>query len=255
MVDCPDLSMPGWDLARPGLCGRPRLVDLGGVPNLLHPAGNGARFDGADVAAKAELPGAFLLGAGAASPRVVGANAELMINEVAPLPGTPAGSVPASESRSRVAWVLGEGDSAQVLLGHGVGALGEANAVAARAAVEAVAAAEADSPAPPPASTGSGEGEGGSWSAWSEPAAQVLLGHESPSCCARCSMGGEVGLLANLLACEGAPGRVVRVRVARRTGGGDLVGAMRRALLAHFGDSKERCGWGVGVGGWGVLLV
>ena len=35
VVDCPDLSQQPWGLAAAGLCGQPRLLDIGGVPYLM----------------------------------------------------------------------------------------------------------------------------------------------------------------------------------------------------------------------------
>jgi hypothetical protein len=35
VVECPDLSEKPWSLAAPGLCGRARIADVGGVPNLI----------------------------------------------------------------------------------------------------------------------------------------------------------------------------------------------------------------------------
>lgn len=35
VVECPDLTKPPFDLAAPGLCGNTKLVEFGGVPNLV----------------------------------------------------------------------------------------------------------------------------------------------------------------------------------------------------------------------------
>lgn len=35
VVECPDLTKPPFDLAAPGICGNTRLVEIGGVPNLV----------------------------------------------------------------------------------------------------------------------------------------------------------------------------------------------------------------------------
>ena len=35
VVDCPDLSKEPYGLASPGICGKTRLADVGGVPYLI----------------------------------------------------------------------------------------------------------------------------------------------------------------------------------------------------------------------------
>lgn len=79
VVQCPDLTK--WGLAAPGICGNPRIVDVGGVPNLLDPKYHKETFDLNRIAEAVELPGAYVFGAGAASSKVVGVNAELMPTE------------------------------------------------------------------------------------------------------------------------------------------------------------------------------
>ncbi|XP_065833200.1 ester hydrolase C11orf54-like [Oscarella lobularis] len=82
VAECPDLRETPWNLAAPGLCGNARLADVGGVPNLvpLVDLENIQYFDFDDVAKRCDLPGAFILGAGAGSSRFVGVNCELMPN-------------------------------------------------------------------------------------------------------------------------------------------------------------------------------
>jgi len=60
-----------------GLCGSPRLVDVGGVPYLVPLANREKLYDLTEVAGLAELPGAFMIGAGAGSSRVAGVNCEV----------------------------------------------------------------------------------------------------------------------------------------------------------------------------------
>lgn len=60
-----------------GLGGSPRLIDVGGVPNLIPLPDKSKQYNLAEVARLAELPGAFLLGAGAGSSRVAGVNCEV----------------------------------------------------------------------------------------------------------------------------------------------------------------------------------
>ena len=60
-----------------GLGGSPRLIDIGGVPYLFPLVDKSKRYDLAQVASLVDLPGAFILGAGAGSARVVGVNCEV----------------------------------------------------------------------------------------------------------------------------------------------------------------------------------
>ena len=60
-----------------GLGGSTRLVDIGGIPYLLPLVDKSKRYDLAEVARLAGLPGAFLLGAGAGSAKVAGVNCEV----------------------------------------------------------------------------------------------------------------------------------------------------------------------------------
>ncbi|XP_071790403.1 ester hydrolase C11orf54 homolog [Asterias amurensis] len=83
VVDCPDMTQKPFTLAAPGLCGSPRLVDVGGVPNI-HPLPRFEKiYDLEKLAELAELPGAFMIGAGAGPFKHVGVNSELMPNLVA----------------------------------------------------------------------------------------------------------------------------------------------------------------------------
>jgi hypothetical protein len=82
VVECPDLSEKPWSLAAPGLCGRARIADVGGVPNLIPLVERDkiVYFDFDEVAKQCELPDALIIGAGAGSSRFVGVNCELMPN-------------------------------------------------------------------------------------------------------------------------------------------------------------------------------
>ncbi len=55
------------------------MVDIGGVPYLFPRANKTKLYDLTEMAALAELPGAFLLGAGAGSSRVAGVNCEVLM--------------------------------------------------------------------------------------------------------------------------------------------------------------------------------
>ncbi|RXM97738.1 Ester hydrolase C11orf54-like, partial [Acipenser ruthenus] len=57
----------------------------------------------------------------------------------------------------------------------------------------------------------------------------------------------DFGLLANLYACEGKPGKVIEVRANRRTGQSSLVTSMRKTLEKQYSDKS------VGMGGTFVI--
>lgn len=63
----PDLTMWPWALAAPGLCGTPRLVEAGGLHNILTPERRDTQYALSSIAHAVDMPGALLLGCGAAS--------------------------------------------------------------------------------------------------------------------------------------------------------------------------------------------
>uniref|UniRef100_A0A3P9MKJ8 Chromosome 11 open reading frame 54 n=1 Tax=Oryzias latipes TaxID=8090 RepID=A0A3P9MKJ8_ORYLA len=74
-----------------GLCGSPRITDVGGVPYLVPLVQKDkVEYDMNTISKKVELPGAFLLGAGAAPCRIIGMNAELMPLVLTEAEGRPA---------------------------------------------------------------------------------------------------------------------------------------------------------------------
>ncbi len=77
VVECPDLQQAPFSLAAPGLCGRPVLCDVGGVPNLVPLVNRSKVYNLKDVAAEIGNPGAFFIGAGAGSSRLAGLNCEV----------------------------------------------------------------------------------------------------------------------------------------------------------------------------------
>lgn len=79
-VDCPDLTQTPWCLAAKGICGSPKLLDVGGVPNLIPTPRKEKiyRFD--ELAEMAGNQDAYFLGAGAAGFHILGINAEMMAN-------------------------------------------------------------------------------------------------------------------------------------------------------------------------------
>ncbi|XP_045598029.1 ester hydrolase C11orf54 homolog [Procambarus clarkii] len=80
VVECPDLTNEPFRLEGKGLCGSPRLGDVGGVPHLVPLAHKDKVYDIKQLAAEVHLPNAFVLGAGAGPHTFVGVNSELMAN-------------------------------------------------------------------------------------------------------------------------------------------------------------------------------
>uniref|UniRef100_A0A3B3Q446 Chromosome 11 open reading frame 54 n=1 Tax=Paramormyrops kingsleyae TaxID=1676925 RepID=A0A3B3Q446_9TELE len=78
VVECPDLSQDPFNFPAKGLCGSPRITDVGGVPYLIPLVQLDKVYDMNAVAKALELPGAFILGAGAVSSKSVGMNAEVL---------------------------------------------------------------------------------------------------------------------------------------------------------------------------------
>ncbi|CEO98017.1 unnamed protein product (mitochondrion) [Plasmodiophora brassicae] len=76
VVECPNLL--SWGLAMPGLGGQPRLVDVGGVPNLLDPAHQDKSFAIGDILDCAGLPTGCVLGAASGDAAWAKGNTELM---------------------------------------------------------------------------------------------------------------------------------------------------------------------------------
>lgn len=88
--ECPDLSnLANWGqfkLASKGISGSTRLADVGGVPYMMDPKYNRTTFQLPDIVKTCQLEVGLVFGAGAASPTVVGKNAELMPNTLVPGP-------------------------------------------------------------------------------------------------------------------------------------------------------------------------
>lgn len=156
VVDCPDLRE--WGLIEPGLNGGNRLIDVGGVPNLFDARYNDIKFDIDDIAKKIDLPGAYIIGCGAAHNHAVGQNAELMAVY----------HTGKNINYSRYSKVLPDGS----------GYTGKYDAK-------------------------------------------------------------YFGLLANLYASKGLPGKVIEVRAKVRTGEKNFVTCMREGLIAQVGDSPS----------------
>ncbi|XP_071093476.1 ester hydrolase C11orf54-like [Haliotis cracherodii] len=84
VVDCPDLTQEPFLLSAKGICGSPRLADVGGPPYLLPLAQRDKVFNFPLISKLVNLPGAFIVGAGAGPCHVVGVNSELIGNVKVP---------------------------------------------------------------------------------------------------------------------------------------------------------------------------
>lgn len=78
----PDLTLPPYHLAGPGLTGSTRIVDIGGPPNLAPVPDLTKKYDMLSVARQVEMSTStgLMLGAGAGPFQVLGQNSELMPN-------------------------------------------------------------------------------------------------------------------------------------------------------------------------------
>ena len=80
VFDCPDLSEAPFGLAATGICGRPTILDVGGVPYLI-PMPDRSRVYSFDTLAKIiTIEDAFFIGAGAGGCHLLGVNSEMMAN-------------------------------------------------------------------------------------------------------------------------------------------------------------------------------
>ncbi|XP_068186792.1 ester hydrolase C11orf54 homolog isoform X2 [Antennarius striatus] len=170
VVDCPDLTQEPFQFPARGLCGSPRITDVGGVPYLVPLAQVDKEYDMNIVSKQLELPGAFILGAGGAPSRIVGFNAELMPVVLTELEGRPA--VNSSYFSS-----INPADG-QCL--------------------------------------------------------QEKYSDKFPDC--------NFGLMGNLYACEGKPGKVIEVRAKKRTGNYSIVTALRKTLEDHYPEKSLALG-------------
>lgn len=80
VVECPDLRKEPFTLAAEGIGGSPRVLDVGGVPYLTPQVRRDKVYNMDKLAELAELPGAFLIGAGGGPHHLLGVNAEFMAN-------------------------------------------------------------------------------------------------------------------------------------------------------------------------------
>ncbi|KAL3857668.1 hypothetical protein ACJMK2_012310 [Sinanodonta woodiana] len=80
VVDCPDLTQDPFYLSSAGLCGNPRLADIGGPPYLIPLVQREKIYSFPTIAELVELPNAFMIGAGAGPAHLLGVNTELINN-------------------------------------------------------------------------------------------------------------------------------------------------------------------------------
>ena len=80
VVDCPDLTQQPWSLASQGLCGSPRLLDIGGVPFLMPLVMRDKLYDMKDYPRLTGSPQGLVIGAGAGPWPFLNRNAEMMPN-------------------------------------------------------------------------------------------------------------------------------------------------------------------------------
>ncbi|RUS77855.1 hypothetical protein EGW08_014368 [Elysia chlorotica] len=81
VVDCPDLSVAPFNLADKGLCGQPRLVDIGGVDHLKPFPRKDKNYELQKICDLCEMPsGGLVIGAGAGPNDVFGYNCEFICN-------------------------------------------------------------------------------------------------------------------------------------------------------------------------------
>ncbi|CAL1573832.1 unnamed protein product [Knipowitschia caucasica] len=170
VVECPDLTQEPFRFPAKGLCGSPRITDVGGVPYLVPLVKKEKEYDMNVISKEVELPGGFFLGAGAVASRVVGMNAELM-----PIVLTAADGRPAVN---------------------------------------------------------------GSYFSCINPVDDQCLQEKYSDKFSGCHF----GLMANLYACEGKPGKVIEVRAKKRTGDQSIVNALRRSLENHYPDKSLALG-------------
>ncbi|XP_068187784.1 ester hydrolase C11orf54 homolog [Antennarius striatus] len=90
VVDCPDLTQEPFQFPARGLCGSPRITDIGSVQNLVSMADRDKEYDMNVISKQLDLPGAFILGATRGPSKILGFNAEVITLILTELEGRPA---------------------------------------------------------------------------------------------------------------------------------------------------------------------
>ncbi|RVE41297.1 hypothetical protein evm_014052 [Chilo suppressalis] len=80
VVECPDLTQPEYDLTSPGLCGDPKLVEIGGPPYLLPLVQRDKLYELRALLQHQRRDPALLAGAGAGPWPHTGVNCEGIVN-------------------------------------------------------------------------------------------------------------------------------------------------------------------------------
>ncbi|TVY30246.1 Ester hydrolase-like protein [Lachnellula hyalina] len=81
VVSCPDLRQAPYNLAAPGLCGKPRIADVGGPANLAPSPKLDRKYSFIDMVRLMEMGhSGAVIGASAGPFHIVGVNSELMPN-------------------------------------------------------------------------------------------------------------------------------------------------------------------------------
>jgi len=91
VVECPDLTQAPFNLASKGLCGNPRVLDIGGVPYLVPIAQKNKLYDMKDypkLTGFSSKEDCLIIGAGAAPWTYLERNAEMMPNLLVKKDGT-----------------------------------------------------------------------------------------------------------------------------------------------------------------------
>ena len=82
VVECPDLTQAPFNLASKGLCGNPRVLDIGGVPYLVPIAQKNKLYDMKDypkLTGFSSKEDCLIIGAGAAPWTYLERNAEVLV--------------------------------------------------------------------------------------------------------------------------------------------------------------------------------
>uniref|UniRef100_T1J8W5 RING-type domain-containing protein n=1 Tax=Strigamia maritima TaxID=126957 RepID=T1J8W5_STRMM len=80
IIDCPNLEKEPFNLAAKGICGRPTLIDVGGVRNLQPVPMRNKVYNLDELTQMTHNPDAFLMGAGGGPFHVTRVNCEFMAN-------------------------------------------------------------------------------------------------------------------------------------------------------------------------------
>lgn len=80
VVECPDLTQQPFTLTQKGLCGNPKLIEIGGPPFLLPTVQRDKVYDLKDIAKIVDSDPAYIIGAGAGPHPYATVNCEGILN-------------------------------------------------------------------------------------------------------------------------------------------------------------------------------